>query len=91
MRIDLHPRLCKRVARLSEAERDQISEALRALSDGFGYSHRHSGLGVRRLRKHVFECRTRLRWRIVLFAEKGVLTVYDVMTHDEIKTWLRGF
>ena len=82
MRIDLHPRLCKRVARLSEAERDQISEALR---------DRHSGLGVRRLRKHVFECRTRLRWRIVLFAEKGVLTVYDVMTHDEIKTWLRGF
>ena len=76
---------------MSDAERQRISEALRALSDGFGRPHIHAGLGIRRLRKDLFECRAGLHWRVVFFAEKGVLTAYDVMTHDEIKAWLRNF
>lgn len=91
MRIDLHPRLRRRVSKLSVADREQIAESLRALADGFGTPHLHSGLGVRRLRKDLFECRAGLRWRIVFFAERGLLTAYDVMTHDEIKAWLRSF
>ena len=91
MRLDLHPRLRKRVDKLSTIERDQISESLRALVEGFGLPHLHSGLGIRRLRKDLFECRAGLRWRIVFFAERGLLTAYDVMTHDEIRAWLRSF
>ncbi len=91
MRIDLHPRLRKRVRKLSAAERGQIAEALRALAEGFGDPHRHSGLGIRRLRRDLFECRAGLILRVVFFAEKGVLTAYDVMTHDQIKAWLRSF
>lgn len=90
MRIDLHPRLLKRVGKLSAAERAQVSESLRALADGFGSPHVHAGLGIRRLRKDLFECRAGLHWRVVFFAEKGVLTAYDVMTHDDIKAWLRN-
>lgn len=91
MRVDLHPRFRKRVAGLSAAGREPIAAALRALTDGFGQPHRHSGLGIRRLRKDLFECRAGLQWRIVFLAEKGVLTAYDLMTHDEIKAWLRSF
>lgn len=91
MRIDLHPRLRKRVEKLSAAEREQIAESLRALADGFGRPHLHAGIGIRRLLKDLFECRAGLHWRIVLFAEKGLLTAYDVMTHDEVKGWLRNF
>ena len=91
MRIDLHPRLRKRVDKLSAADRAQVSESLRALADGFGRPHLHAGLGIRRLRKDLFECRAGLHWRVVFFAETGVLTAYDVMTHDEIKAWLRNF
>ena len=91
MRIDLHPRLRKRAAKLSAVEREQIAESLRALADGFGNPHLHSGLGIRRLRKDLFECRAGLQRRIVFFAEKGLLTAYDVMTHDEVKAWLRSF
>ena len=90
MKIEVHPRLQKRAKGLSAAEREQISESLRALADGFGRPHLHSGLGIRRLRKDLFECRAGLRWRIVFFAEKGLLTAYDVMTHDELQAWLRS-
>ena len=91
MRIDLHPRFRKRVGKFSVADRKQVAESLSALRDGFGLPHLHSGLGIRRLRKDLFECRAGLHWRIVFFAEKGLLTAYDVMTHDELKAWLRGF
>jgi mRNA-degrading endonuclease RelE of RelBE toxin-antitoxin system len=91
MRIDLHPRFRRRVAKLGAAERTQIADALRTLQDGFGFPHLHSGLGIRRLRKGLFECRPGLQWRIVFFAEKGTITAYDVLTHDQLKAWLRGF
>lgn len=91
MRIDVHPRLRKHVGKLSAGEREQIAAALRMLADGFGNPHHHSGLGIRRIRKDLFECRAGLQWRIVFFAEKGLLTAYDVMTHDEIQAWLRSF
>lgn len=91
MRIDLHPRLQKRVETLSAANREQIAESLRALGDGFGRPHLHAGIGIRRLRKDLFECRAGLHWQIVFFAGKGRLTAYDVMTHGEVKAWLRNF
>ena len=91
MRIDLHPRFTRGVGKLSVAERKQVADSLRALRDGFGYPHLHSGLGIRRLRKRLFECRAGLHWRIIFFAEKGLITAYDVMTHDQVRAWLRGF
>ena len=91
MRIDLHPRLRKTVGKLSAADRGKIAECLQALGEGFGSPHLHSGLGIRRLRKDMFECRAGLHWRIIFFAEKGLLTAYDVMTHDEVKAWLKSF
>ena len=91
MRIDLHPRFRKRVGKLSDDERGQIAESLRTLADGFGRPHLHAGIGIRRLRRDLFECRAGLHWRVVFFAEKGLLTAYDVMTHDEVKAWLRSF
>jgi hypothetical protein len=91
VRIELHPRLRKRAQKFSPAEREQVAEALRELHEGFGKPHVHLGLGIRRLRKDLFECRAGLQRRIVFFAEKGVLTAYDAMTHEELKAWLRNF
>ncbi len=91
MRIDLHPRFRKSVAKLTSSDRGQIADSLGALQDGFGLPHLHTGLGIRRLRKGLFECRAGLHWRILFFAEKGILTAYDVMMHDQVKAWLRSF
>lgn len=68
-----------------------LSQSLRLLESGFGQPHLHSGLGIRRVRKGLFECRAGVKWRILFFAEKGVLTAYDIMTHDELQNWLRNF
>ena len=91
MRIDLHPRFRKSVGKLRDADRNQVADCLCALREGFGLPHLHSGLGIRRLRKDLFECRAGLHWRIVFFAEKGLITAYDVMTHDQVQAWLRNF
>jgi mRNA-degrading endonuclease RelE of RelBE toxin-antitoxin system len=91
VRIDLHPRFQRRVKTLSAADRRLVAGCLRALRDGFGFPHLHSGLGVRRLRQDLFECRAGLHWRIIFLVERGVLTAYDLMTHDQVRTWLRNF
>lgn len=91
MRIELHPRFVRRSGQLSRAERTQVAQCLTSLQEGFGLPHLHSGLGIRRLRKDLFECRAGLHWRIIFFAEKGVLTAYDIMTYGQLKAWLRNF
>ena len=74
MRIDLHPHFRKSVRKLAGDDREQVAACLRKLAEGFGNPHSHSGLGIRRLRKDLFECRAGLQLRVVFLAEKGLLT-----------------
>lgn len=91
VQIDLHRRFQERATKLSIQDRALVESALNQLQQGFGQPHLHSGLGVRRLRKKLFECRAGLELRILFWAEKGVLTAYDVMRHDQIQAFLRRF
>ena len=67
-----------------------MSATLKELALGFGRPHLHQGLGIRKLRNNMFECRTGLRLRVVFFAERSRFLAYDLMTHDEILAWLRN-
>jgi mRNA-degrading endonuclease RelE of RelBE toxin-antitoxin system len=91
VKIELHPRLSKHAKKLPAADRNEIVAALQTLAQGFGQPYLHTGLGIRRHRRNLFECRAGLHWRIIFFAEEGLLSAYDVMTHDEVKVWLRNF
>jgi hypothetical protein len=91
VRIELHPRLLKTARKLSGVERRAVEGALEQLREGFGRPHLHTGLGIRRLRKNLFECRAGLELRVLFLAERGVLTAYDVMTHSEVQKFLRDF
>ena len=74
-----------------EAGREaEVSAALRLVLEGFGRPHAHSGLAIRKLGKHLYECRTGLAWRLVFEAQKGVLTFDFAGDHDEVQTYLRG-
>jgi len=74
-----------------EAQRqEEVSETLKLLLEGFGKPHAHSGLGIRKLGKHLYECRTSLEWRLTFEARKGALTFDFAGDHDEVQNYLRG-
>ena len=79
----------KRIVR--EARREaEVSATLRLILDGFGRPHAHTGLGIRKLGKNLYECRTNLAWRLIFVARKGVLTFDFAGDHGEVQNFLRG-
>lgn len=63
---------------------------LKALQAGFGKPHTHSGLGIRKLRKSIFECRTGLGLRLVFSARKGVLVFDFAGNHEGVQAYLHN-
>jgi mRNA-degrading endonuclease YafQ of YafQ-DinJ toxin-antitoxin module len=90
LRIELAPELKAAIRRLPKRQRQHIGEVITAVRDGFGAPHLHSGLGIRRLRSGLFECRIGLKLRLVFDAEPGVLSFTDLGTHDEIRKLIRN-
>jgi hypothetical protein len=85
LRIELAPELKATIRSLPKRQRQQIGEVITAVRDGFGAPHLHSGLGIRRLRDSLFECRVGLKLRLLFDAEPGVLSFTDLVTHDEVR------
>jgi hypothetical protein len=86
--IELSRRFKKRVG---ECRREaEVSAALKLMAEGFGKPHAHSGLAIRKLGNHLYECRTGLAWRLVFEAEKGRLVFDFAGDHDEVQNYLRG-
>ncbi|CAN5817777.1 hypothetical protein BH09VER1_BH09VER1_34010 [soil metagenome] len=79
----------KKIVREAGRE-EEVSEALNLVLKGFGNPHSHSGLSIRKLGRHLYECRTGLAWRLVFLAEKGALTFDFAGDHDEVQNYLRG-
>lgn len=67
-----------------------VVATLTAMRDGFGNPHVHSGLGIRKLRGNIFECRTGLGLRLVFAARKGTLTFDFAGNHDAIRAYLKN-
>ena len=86
--VELSKRFKKAVR---EAGREkEVSAALNLVIDGFGNPHAHTGLAIRKLGKHLYECRTGRAWRLIFEARKGALTFDFAGDHDEVKKYLRG-
>ncbi len=90
LRVELTPELKAAIRRLSKPQRKQIGEVITAVRDGFGAPHLHSGLGIRRLRDSLFECRVGLKLRLLFDAERGVVSFSDLGTHDEIRSIIKN-
>ena len=79
----------KKIVRVAQRE-EEVSATLSLVLEGFGKPHVHSGLAIRKLGQHLYECRTGLAWRLVFEARKGVLTFDFAGDHDEVQNYLRG-
>jgi len=91
MKVALAPQFIRRYAVLSKTERELCDAAVEALPAAFGHPHRHAGLGVRALRRGVYECRATLSVRIGFTRHGDTLLLHTVGNHDTIRTWLRSY
>ena len=90
MRVELTPELKAAIRALPKRQRKQIGQVITAVRAGFGNPHLHSGLGIRRLRDSLFECRVGLKLRLLFDAERGVMSFSDLGTHDEIRRIIKN-
>jgi hypothetical protein len=76
----------------SKTERHEIGDAMNRVLDTWGRPHMHSGIGVRRLTKTIFECRVGLddRLAFVFIATPPELVFFFLGNHDEILKLIRA-
>lgn len=60
--------------------------------EGWGHPHIHSGAGIRRLTKTIYECRAGLSDRLtfVFIATPPELIFFFIGNHDEIQKLIRS-
>jgi hypothetical protein len=90
IRVDVTERLRKTLSGLPPEVTAGVERALSAVAAGFGHSHRHAGLGLRKLGSRSFEVRVHLQWRVILISEPGRLTAWDVLDHEGVRRWLKS-
>jgi mRNA-degrading endonuclease YafQ of YafQ-DinJ toxin-antitoxin module len=61
------------------------------LGNAFGKPHEHSGLGIRKLRADLFECRIGLGLRLLFRVSPDALILRFIGSHDEVQKYLRTF
>ena len=68
----------------------EVSATLKLVQAGFGNPHAHTGISIRKLGRNLLECRTNLAWRLIFYAQKGVLTFDFAGNHEEVQNYLRS-
>jgi mRNA-degrading endonuclease RelE of RelBE toxin-antitoxin system len=86
----IDPGVQKQLRALPRNERADVVLRLLELGEIFGQPHQHAGLGIRKLRSDLFECRVGLALRVVFRASSEALIVRFIGSHDEIQKYLRG-
>ena len=89
MKLALAPQFVRQYDRLSKSDQRLCAAAIEALPAAFGQPHRHAGLGVRALRRGVYECRPSQAVRIGFTRHGDTLVLQTVGNHDELRAWLR--
>lgn len=89
-RVFLSKRWLKSLSKLNPEQKAKAESVLRVLVESFGKPHLHAGIGMRKLAPDYYECRIDLRWRILLYLRGNDLLAYEVMSHDELRAFLRG-
>ena len=87
--LALSPAVQKRLRALPEEEKIRAVLALLELGEAFGNPHVHSGIGIRKLRANIFECRAGLANRFGFQEVGDALIVIFLGNHDELRRWLR--
>jgi mRNA-degrading endonuclease RelE of RelBE toxin-antitoxin system len=77
------------LAALAPDEQAAVLAALRRLPAAFGRPHEHAGLGLRQLRRGVYEARIGLPVRVLFERDGDLLVIKMLGNHDDIRRYLR--
>jgi mRNA-degrading endonuclease RelE of RelBE toxin-antitoxin system len=78
------------LAKLAPEQQAEVLAALRQLPAAFGRPHAHAGIGLRQLRRGIFEARIGLQLRVLFERDDDLLVVKAVGAHDDIRRYLRA-
>lgn len=87
----IKPELLKQLVALPAAQRKAAWEAMSLLPESFGHPHSHTGLGIRKLRPHLFECRAGLALRLLFKDRDTAVEVFWIGDHDGVQAFLRSY
>ena len=92
MRVRVTDDLTEELRHLPRQERQEIGEAMNAVLEGWGKPHVHTGVGIRRLTRTIYECRVGLDQRLafVFIVSPPELVFFFIGNHDEIQKLIRS-
>ena len=92
MKARVTEELLEQIRGRTKAERQEIGAAINQVLASWGRPHLHSGIGIRRLTKSIFECRIGLddRLAFVFIATPPELVFFFLGNHDAIQKLLRA-
>ena len=77
------------LAKFTPEQQADVIAVLRQLPAAFGRPHAHTGLGVRQLRRGIFEARVGLQIRVLFERDGDLLVIKTLGTHEDIRHYLR--
>lgn len=81
--------MLSRLRKLPKADRIECLLAIAGLPESFGQPHVHSGLGIRKVGKRLFEGRANISLRFVFLDRQDELFIAFLGNHDEVTALLR--
>ena len=73
-----------------DSELQAAASSMARAAEEFGNPHLHSGAGIRRLGKNLFECRAGLELRLLFTRDPGAIVFVFAGNHDEVLDFLRN-
>ena len=89
MRYQVSPRFDRSVRRLDPVRRRAVQDAIERLVAAFETGQVPMGLGLKRLRPGLWECRAGLSERILFYRRRDAVEFLLTGNHDDIRQFLR--
>jgi mRNA-degrading endonuclease RelE of RelBE toxin-antitoxin system len=90
MRVLFGNRFLRSLRKIKPDLTADAEKRLAQVAEEFGKPHVHGGIGLRKIGEKSYECRLDLHYRIVFIHRPGELEAFDIMTHEEVRQWLRS-
>jgi mRNA-degrading endonuclease RelE of RelBE toxin-antitoxin system len=90
IQITFSPRFIRSLRKIKPDLTDEAESLLNKVRENFGNPHAHAGTGLRKIGERSYEARIGLHYSVVFIHHATYLEAFDIMTHEEVRQWLRS-